>query len=84
MVIHYPAKFGGHRHCGSGDTMALVYHVILKEHMTKRWNNSMGRINVLTSHHPNKFSGHRHSASGDIMFEVGHLIKGSCEKVWWP
>ena len=24
MVSHHPAKFGGHRHCGSGDTMFLV------------------------------------------------------------
>ena len=24
MVSHHPAKFGGHRHCGSGDIMLLV------------------------------------------------------------
>ena len=24
MVSHDPAKFGGHRHCGSGDLMFLV------------------------------------------------------------
>ena len=24
MVSHHPAKFGGHRHCGSGDIMFLV------------------------------------------------------------
>ena len=24
MVSHHPAKFGGHRHCGSGDVMSLV------------------------------------------------------------
>ena len=24
MVRHHPAKFGGHRHCGSGDIMLLV------------------------------------------------------------
>ena len=23
MVSHHPAKFGGHRHCGSGDIMFL-------------------------------------------------------------
>ena len=24
MVSHHPAKFGGHRHCGSGDMIFLV------------------------------------------------------------
>ena len=24
MVSHHPVKFGGHRHCGSGDIMFLV------------------------------------------------------------
>ena len=24
MLSHHPAKFGGHRHCGSGDRMLLV------------------------------------------------------------
>ena len=24
MVRHHPVKFGGHRHCGSGDIMFLV------------------------------------------------------------
>ena len=24
MVSHHPAKFGGHKHCGSGDMMLLV------------------------------------------------------------
>ena len=24
MLSHRPAKFGGHRHCGSGDIMFLV------------------------------------------------------------
>ena len=24
MVSHHPAKFDGHRHCGSGDLMFLV------------------------------------------------------------
>ena len=24
MVSHHPAKFGGHRHCGSGDMMFVV------------------------------------------------------------
>ena len=30
------AKFGGHRHCSSGDIMVLVGHIILKDHMLKR------------------------------------------------
>ena len=35
MVSHHPAKFGDHGHCGSGDIMVLVCHVILQSHFTK-------------------------------------------------
>ena len=42
-VSHHPVKFGGHWHCGSGDTMVLVCHVILQDHVTKGSNNYMGR-----------------------------------------
>ena len=35
MVSHTPAKFGGDRHRGSGDTMVLDGHVISPDHMTK-------------------------------------------------
>ena len=43
MVSHRPAKVGGHGRCGSGDTMALVYHAILQDHVTKGSGNFMGR-----------------------------------------
>ena len=29
-VNYHPAKFGGHRRCGSGNMMALVCHVSCK------------------------------------------------------
>ena len=32
MVCHHPTKFGGHRHCDSGDIIVLVCHVILQDH----------------------------------------------------
>ena len=28
MLSYHPAKFSGHRHCGSGDIIVLVCHVI--------------------------------------------------------
>ena len=31
-VSHHPAKFGCHRHSGSGDIMVFVCHVTLQEH----------------------------------------------------
>ena len=34
-VSHFPARFGGHTHCGSEDIMVLVCHVILKENVLK-------------------------------------------------
>ena len=36
MVSHQPAKFSSHGHCGSGDVMILVCHVILHDQMTNR------------------------------------------------
>ena len=35
MESNRPARFGYHRHCGSGDILVLVYHVILQDHVTK-------------------------------------------------
>ena len=35
MTCHQHAKFGGHRHCGSGDIMVLVCQVISQDHMIK-------------------------------------------------
>ena len=43
MVRHIPAKFGGHRHRGSGDTMFLVSHVISQDCVTKKHSNIMRR-----------------------------------------
>ena len=34
-VSHHPTKFCGFRHCGSGDIMILVCHVILEDHVIK-------------------------------------------------
>ena len=41
MISYHPAKFGGHRHCGSGD-MILVY-VILQDQVIKGSCDFMGR-----------------------------------------
>ena len=43
MVSQHPARLGGHRHCGSGDIMVSVCHVILQEHLIKGSCDSMGR-----------------------------------------
>ena len=40
---HHPAKFGVHRHCGSGDITILVCHVILQDHMIKESCDFRGR-----------------------------------------
>ena len=32
-VYHHFGKFGAHRHCGGGDIMVLVCHVILQDHL---------------------------------------------------
>ena len=43
MVSQHPARLGGHRHCGSGDIMVSVCHVILQDHLIKGSYDSMGR-----------------------------------------
>ena len=35
MVNHNAAKFSDHRHCGSGDIMVSICHVISKDHFIK-------------------------------------------------
>ena len=34
-VSDNPAKFRGHKHCGSGDNTILAYHVISQDHVIK-------------------------------------------------
>ena len=35
MVCHHPAKFGGHGHCGSGQTFFICHvNTCLKGHVT--------------------------------------------------
>ena len=34
-VSHQPATCHGHIHCGSGDILILVFHVVLKDHVIK-------------------------------------------------
>ena len=40
-LSHHPTKFGGHRHCSSGDIMVFGYHVTLKDHVIKALNEFM-------------------------------------------
>ena len=42
MVIHHPAKFGGHMLCGCGYVTVLVCHVVLQDHAIKRSCDFMG------------------------------------------
>ena len=42
-VSHDPAKFGGDKHCGRGDIMILICHVISQDHVTLGSCDFMGR-----------------------------------------
>ena len=74
MVGHTPPKFCVYKHCGGGDVMVLVCHVILKEQVIKRSCDLMRRVYLWFSHTPTKCGGHRHRGSGDIMVLVCHMI----------
>ena len=43
MTKHELARFGGHRHCDSGDIMILVCRVILQDNVIKRSYDFIGR-----------------------------------------
>ena len=60
MLIQHPVKFGDHRHCGGGDIMVLVCHVISQKHQTKGPQDFEG--GTPSSRHPAKFGGNRHCA----------------------
>ena len=79
---NHPAKFGGQRHCGSGDIF-LIYHI--NSHMTTC---SKGWVEAPhISHHFAKFNSHRPRNSTDIRdlrFLINlqdYVIKGSCNFV---
>ena len=87
MGSYHPTKFGDHRHCGNGDMMVLVCHMILQDQVMKRSCDFMGRRPIEASYHPVKVSGHSHSSSGVVMILVCHMIsqdhkvKGQCGKL---
>ena len=74
MVSHDSVKFGGQRHCGSGDIMFLNYHVILQDHVIEELSNLIDRSPLKVNQNPVKLSGLRHFRKGDIMFLVCHII----------
>ena len=51
--------FGGHRYCGSGDTMFLTYHLTYRDHMFKELCDLIGSKFLTVTHHLSKFCGHR-------------------------
>ena len=42
-LSHHAATFSGHRHFGSGDMMVSIYHVTLKDHVSKALNGFLVR-----------------------------------------
>ena len=84
MISHPPAKFGGHRHCGSGDIF-LICQVILQYHLIQEPCDLIGRSLEKIIQHPGKFGGYRHCGNADIIVLVcyvisqDYIINGSCD-----
>ena len=57
MASHLPAKFSCDRHCGSGDIIVLVCHVILQNHIIKGSNALYGWEPLTVTHHLAKLGG---------------------------
>ena len=64
---HHSAKFGGNKHCGSGDIIVFVYHVTLQVLVLK------GSCDFTESHHHAKFGDHKNCGSEDT-FLFCHVI----------
>ena len=45
-VSHHPTKFGGYEHCGSGDIMVLVFHMIFQDNVIKESCEFIARISL--------------------------------------
>ena len=54
MLSRHPAKFGCRRHCGSGEKLLLVCHVIFQQHVDERSHEFQA------SQQPAKFAGVKH------------------------
>ena len=54
MVSHDPVKFGGQRHCGSGD-MFLNYHVILQDHVIEELSDLIDRSPLKVNQNPDLY-----------------------------
>ena len=68
-VGQYSAKFGGHRHCGSGDVMVLfVMWPLRSPDQRVIW--LYGWEPLIASHHSTRFNGHRHWGIRDIILLV--------------
>ena len=44
LYCNYPARFGSHRYCGSGDKMFLIYHMTSCDQLFKGLCDLMGWI----------------------------------------
>ena len=69
-MSYHPAKFGGLRHFDSEDIVISVCHVILQDHVIKRYGQEPAKV----SYHHAKFGGDRHCGNRDIMILGCHVI----------
>ena len=61
------ARFGGHRHCGSGDKRVL--RVFVQDHLAKGLSNLWVRVSQV-NYHPARFGTHKNCGIGDVLKEL--------------
>ena len=85
IAYNHTARFGGHRHCGRGDKMFLIYRVTSRNTCSKGFLWLNGLKFLIVSHHFAKFSGRRPCGSSETAPEIfyvtlqGHMNKGSVD-----
>ena len=78
-----PARIGGHRHCGIGNSLSLSHD--LARSLDQKVMQLYGQKPLKVSHHPTKFGDQRHCGSRDIMVLMcdvilqNRMIEGSCD-----
>ena len=86
IVRNHFDRFGGHRYCGSGDNMFLIYHVTSRDHECKRlwdvWLNELKFfvvIDILA-----RSSGRSPCVCSDTTAKIFYVtLTESDQRIWW-
>ena len=82
-LSHHPSKYGGHRHCGSGDIMILVFYknTWWKDHVTFWAGPHWGMLRSCSVWWPPTLWYWRYNDCSLPRDLTNHVIRGSCDLI---